>query len=380
MTVAAGASSVSCMNALRPRLVLVDRVLAIGLTAWLYAETWTTGSAQGHRVAVSLLWPWVTAAVALRRRFPTSVGVLAATIAIVAQAVWPSQVTGTAIGWMCDLYAITVWTSTRRFGGFVFFYLAASAASIALNPSGVRGLVFFTVVSTIVMSLVRIVVGGRERRVRLAERERDVAAREAVVEERARIARELHDVIAHHVSMIVLQAGAERHALADRRSSTGEVLETIERIGRDALTETRRLLGMLREGGSDPLAPQPGLADVDTLVSQVRDAGLPVQLEVEGERRDLPVGLDLSAYRIVQEALTNSLKHAGQATAAVRIRYHDDALELQIADDGTNTASRAGVGHGLVGMRERVALYGGILEARPRDGGGYLVRALLPIR
>ena len=161
MTVAAGASSVSCMNALRPRLVLVDRVLAIGLTAWLYAETWTTGSAQGHRVAVSLLWPWVTAAVALRRRFPTSVGVLAATIAIVAQAVWPSQVTGTAIGWMCDLYAITVWTSTRRFGGFVFFYLAASAASIALNPSGVRGLVFFTVVSTIVMSLVRIVVRRR---------------------------------------------------------------------------------------------------------------------------------------------------------------------------------------------------------------------------
>jgi signal transduction histidine kinase len=180
--------------------------------------------------------------------------------------------------------------------------------------------------------------------------------------------------------MIVLQAGAERHALDGRESSARDVLGTIERTGRDALAETRRLLGMLREGGADPLSPQPGLADLDLLVSQVRDAGLPVQLHVEGDRRDLPVGLDLSAYRIVQEALTNALKHAGRATAAVRIRYHDDALELQIADDGASTPTRATGGHGLVGMRERVALYGGTFEARPRDGGGYLVRALLPIR
>ena len=292
------------MHVLRPRLVLIDRVLAVVLTTWLFVETWTTGAAQGHRVAVSLLWPPVTAAVALRRRYPTEVGVLAATIAIVAQAVWPSQVTASAVAWMCALYAVTVWASIRRFAGFVGFYVAASAASTALDPSGFRGLTFFTVVSTIVMILVRIVVGGRERRVRLAERERDVAAREAVVEERARIARELHDVIAHHVSMIVLQAGAERHAL-EGESSTRDVLGTIERTGRDALTETRRLLGMLREDGTDPLSPQPGLADLDVLVSQVREAGLPVQLHVEGERRALPVGLDLSAYRIVQEALTN---------------------------------------------------------------------------
>ena len=200
-----------------------------------------------------------------------------------------------------------------------------------------------------------------------------------MVEERARIARELHDVIAHHVSMIGLQAGAERHAL-EGESSTRDVLGTIERTGRDALTERRRLLGMLREDGTDPLSTQPGLAHLDVLVSQVREAGLPVQLHVEGERRALPVGLDLSAYRIVQEALTNSLKHAGPATAAVRVRYHDDALELQIADDGTSTPSRANGGHGLVGMRERVALYGGSFEAHPRDEGGYLVRALLPIR
>jgi signal transduction histidine kinase len=368
------------MNVPRTRLVSVDRILAGVLTVWLFAETWATGSAQGHRIAVSLLWPAITVAVAVRRRYPTMVGVLAASIAIVAQSVWPSQVTAAAIGWMCDLYAITVWTGTRRFAAFVCFYLAASGASIALNPSGFRSTVFFTVVSAIVMLLVRIVVGGRERRVRLAERERDVAAREAVVEERARIARELHDVIAHHVSMIVLQAGAERHALDGRESSARDVLGTIERTGRDALAETRRLLGMLREGGADPLSPQPGLADLDLLVSQVRDAGLPVQLHVEGDRRDLPVGLDLSAYRIVQEALTNALKHAGRATAAVRIRYHDDALELQIADDGASTPTRATGGHGLVGMRERVALYGGTFEARPRDGGGYLVRALLPIR
>jgi len=380
MTRSATGTTVPGMHVLRPRLVLVDRVLAVVLTVWLFAETWATGSAEGHRVAVSLLWPPVAVAVAVRRRYPATVGFLAASLAIVAQAVWPSQVTASAIAWMCDLYAITVWTGTRRFGGFVCFYLVASAASIALNPSGFRGVVFFTAVSTIVMVLVRIVVGGRERRVRLAERERDVAAREAVVEERARIARELHDVIAHHVSMIVLQAGAERHALEDRDSSTREVLDTIERSGRDALTETRRLLGMLRDGGNDPLSPQPGLADLDTLVSQLRDAGLPVELHVEGERRKLPVGLDLSAYRIVQEALTNTLKHAGQATAAVRIRYDDDALELQIADDGASTMAHTNGGHGLVGMRERVALYGGTFEARPRDEGGYLVRALLPIR
>jgi signal transduction histidine kinase len=230
------------------------------------------------------------------------------------------------------------------------------------------------------MLLVRRVIGDRERRARIAERERDVAAREAVVEERARIARELHDVIAHHVSMIVVQAGAERRVLTDGNASTREVLESVEQTGRGALTEMRRLLGMLRGDANEPLAPQPGLDAVPTLVGQLREAGLPVELRVDGERRELPVGIELSAYRIVQEALTNALKHAGDARATVHVRYETDSLELEIADNGAGNGPRAdGGGHGLVGMRERVALYGGRFDARPDPRGGFVVRVRLPI-
>jgi signal transduction histidine kinase len=241
--------------------------------------------------------------------------------------------------------------------------------------------VSFTVITLVVMLLVRRVVGDRERRAQIAERERDLVAREAVVEERARIARELHDVIAHHVSMIVLQAGAERRVLDGANTSTREVLETVERTGRSALTEMRRLLGMLRGDANEPLTPQPGLTDVPVLVKQLREAGLPVELQVEGERRELPVGIELSAYRIVQEALTNALKHAGEASASVNIRYGSDSLELEIADDGRGaSAPVSSGGHGLVGMRERVALYGGHLDAGRRPSGGFVVRVLLPIQ
>ena len=202
-----------------------------------------------------------------------------------------------------------------------------------------------------------------------------------MVEERARIARELHDAIAHNVSMMVVQAGAERRVLEPSSDSTRDVLETIEKIGRGALTEMRRMVGMLRSDASDPLAPQPGLGDLPTLVAQVREAGLPVELELEGEPRELPVGIGLSAYRIVQEALTNALKHAGEAHATVRVRYGADALELEIVDDGPGGhAPVASGGHGLAGMRERVALYGGRLDAGRRPSGGFAVRVLLPIR
>jgi signal transduction histidine kinase len=225
------------------------------------------------------------------------------------------------------------------------------------------------------------VIGDRERRAQLAERERDLVAREAVVEERARIARELHDAIAHNVSMMVVQAGAERRVIGEENAPTREVLETIENIGRGALTEMRRLVGMLRSDAADPLEPQPGLADLSTLVAQVADAGLPVDLHVEGDERALPVGIELSAYRIVQEALTNALKHAGDARASVHVRYGRDSLELEISDDG-GVARQSAVsgGHGLVGMRERVALYGGSLHAGRRETGGFTVRVLLPIR
>jgi signal transduction histidine kinase len=180
--------------------------------------------------------------------------------------------------------------------------------------------------------------------------------------------------------MIVVQAGAERRVLGEANASTREVLETVEQIGRGALTEMRRLLGMLRGDANEPLTPQPGLDDVPTLVGQLREAGLPVELRVDGERRALPVGIELSAYRIVQEALTNALKHAGDARASVHVRYSPDSLELEIADDGAGDAARqAGGGHGLVGMRERVALYGGRIDASRRTEGGFVVRVKLPI-
>jgi signal transduction histidine kinase len=183
--------------------------------------------------------------------------------------------------------------------------------------------------------------------------------------------------------MMVLQAGAERRVLDGERSTTREVLEAIERTGRSSLTEMRRLVGMLRTDRADPLTPQPGLGDLPVLMTQVREAGLAVDFSVDGERPALPVGIELSAYRIVQEALTNVLKHAGDARASVRVRYTPDTVELEIVDDGRAAASSDLVplgGHGLVGMRERVALYGGRFSAGLRPEGGYAVHVLLPVR
>jgi len=259
--------------------------------------------------------------------------------------------------------------------------IAFATVASAAGPASLSNALQFGLISVVVMVLVRRVVGDRERRVQLAERERDLAAREAVVEERARIARELHDAIAHNVSMMVIQAGAERRVLDGTGGTTREVLETIERIGRGTLTEMRRLVGMLRSDTGEPLAPQPGLDDLPTLMQQVCEAGLPVELQVDGERRELPLGIELSAYRIVQEALTNALKHAGDAHASVHVHYGADSLELEIADDGEGAALPVSSGgHGLAGMRERVALYGGHLDAGHRQNGGFAVRVLLPIR
>jgi signal transduction histidine kinase len=214
------------------------------------------------------------------------------------------------------------------------------------------------------------------------EQEREERARLAVALERARIARELHDVIAHSVSVMVVQAAAERRVLGQEREQTRDVLEMIERTGRQALVELRRMLGVLRKT-DDPLllAPQPGLADLDGLLDQVREAGLPVALHIEGIRVPLPAGVELSAYRIVQEALTNTLKHAGRAHAVVTLRYLAGSLELNVVNDGEGlgAASASNGGHGLNGMRERVAMLGGSLHTGPRQSGGFAVTASLPL-
>ena len=227
---------------------------------------------------------------------------------------------------------------------------------------------------------------SRARALRMAMLEREQRQRErvAVGEERARIARELHDVVAHSVGAMVAQAQGARRQLDRDPERAREALETIERTGRAALDEMRRSLGVLRRSDADaPLAPQPGMDGLDALVEQARDSGLTVELVTEGEPAPLPAGVDLSAYRIVQEALTNTLKHAGPVPARVAVRYGGQKLELEISDDGApgrtpNDVPNAG-GQGLLGMRERVALYGGDLHTGHRPEGGFVVRASLPL-
>jgi signal transduction histidine kinase len=367
-----------------PRLridpVKLDYAVAAVTTVVAQIEIWFGNEVHDHRLWGALVVNVPTLSIAIRRRYPALVGTAVPVFAASQHALERDpQIVAGPIGYFCALYALAVWTPSRKFWLGLGLIFAADLASSAGPGGNMKNTVPFTVVSLAAVLLVRRVIGERERRAELAERERDVVAREAVVEERARIARELHDVIAHNVSMMVVQAGAERRVVEE--GSTHDVLETVEQIGRSALTEMRRLVGMLRTDGDDPLAPQPGLEDLPTLAQQVREAGLPVELRVEGERRQLPAGIELSAYRIVQEALTNALKHAGNARAEVHVRYGPDSLELEIVDDGAAPAAEApSGGHGLVGMRERVALYGGRLDAGRRASGGFAVRVLLPIR
>jgi signal transduction histidine kinase len=220
-----------------------------------------------------------------------------------------------------------------------------------------------------------------EERAALLEHEREETERAAVVEERRRIARELHDVIAHSVTLMTVQAGAARLLLAEDPERAREPVLSVEETGRRALAELRRMLGILRSDEAEAsLAPQPGLARIDDLLAQARRAGLPVELAIAGETRVLPPGVDLAAYRIVQEALTNAHRHAGPAHAQVFLRYGSEALELEVTTDGRDAANGADRGgHGLVGMRERVALYDGTFEAGPSADGGYVVRARLPV-
>jgi signal transduction histidine kinase len=216
-----------------------------------------------------------------------------------------------------------------------------------------------------------------------AEEEREAHRSAAVADERRRVAREMHDIVAHSISVMVVQAGGARRILERDPQRAEEAAARIERTGREALTEMRRLLGVLQPD-ERPVTrePQPGLAGLEALVERSRAAGLEVTLRVEGERPELPGGLDLAAYRVVQEALTNCLRHAGGAPAEVTVRYGDEALELEIADRGPGPVERVdgGRGHGLVGMRERMRLYDGEIDAGPRPGGGFRVRARVPVR
>jgi signal transduction histidine kinase len=220
---------------------------------------------------------------------------------------------------------------------------------------------------------------ARERALK-AEQEREVRARLAVSDERARIARELHDVVGHSVSVMTVQASAARRLLRPHQEKEREALLVVEQTGREALAEMRRLVGVLRRPEEAPaLAPQPSLEQIERLVESAREAGLPVDLRIEGDPVQLPAGVDLTAYRLVQEGLTNAIKHARAQKAEVVVSYADGHVELTVSDDGRGGGDGGGGGHGLVGMRERVSVYGGELDAGPRAEGGFRLRARLPV-
>jgi signal transduction histidine kinase len=270
---------------------------------------------------------------------------------------------------------------------------AAAATAVALViPSFGRGVsepIFVVAMYAVFAAAWALGDGLRSRRAYLAEletraehaeREQEERARRAVAEEQARIARELHDVVSHNVSVMVVQAAAGGDVFAKDPERAREALGSIESTGREALSELRRLLGVVRpaeENARPGFVPQPGLARLPELVEQVAGAGLEVELTVAGQPRELPAAMDLSAYRIVQEALTNTLKHARASKADVALRYGDASLELEVLDDGSGTGG-GGSGRGIIGMRERTALFGGELLAGPRPGGGFAVRATLP--
>lgn len=358
----------------------LDRLVAAVLLVAAELQVWLGSTGYPHRIGAAAIAAAVTASVAVRRRYPLAVGLTVSTVFGLEIAFWgdPQNVAVT-VACLCALYAMTVWTTTRQFLVGIASVPAIDVVAAAGPKQSLRTTDGFAIVTPIVMLLVRRVIGDRERRAELAERERDLVAREAVVAERTRIARELHDVVAHSVSVMVVQAQAGPRLLGSPDHAR-EAFSAIEGAGRGALVELRRLLGVLREADSEvSKGPQPGLDSIASLVDQVREAGLPVDLRIEGVPAELPAGIGLTAFRIVQEALTNTLKHAGSAEAEVVVRYRPDTLELEILDNGAGMPKSTGPGHGLLGMQERIAVYGGTFEAGARNGHGFAVRARLPL-
>jgi signal transduction histidine kinase len=294
------------------------------------------------------------------------------------------------IGFLLALYCVGRWAVGRQLvAGVALMLVAIPVAAIEPGQSVAIGdIVYFLVFfgGPVLVGRVVFIRQNREvallRRTTILEREQELAAQQAVARERARIARELHDVVSHAISVIVLQARGGRTVLEVDPARTCEALDVIERAGEQALGEMRRLLGVLRSDEEESeLTPQPGVAQLPFLLEQMRATGLGVTLAVEGDAVDLPPGIDVSAYRIVQEGLTNALKHAGDAEATVTVRYLPRQLEVEIVDDGSGvaTGSGGGSGYGLVGIRERVGIYGGTFEYGRPPVGGFRVRALLPL-
>lgn len=294
-----------------------------------------------------------------------------------------SFVQGDLVPWSFFLF-LAVMSSAFLFGYLPNLRLAVAGLAIAYaavvvvvvnEPGEGMGDIFFI---SIVLSIIWFAAAALRRRFAQAT-EAQERAQHAVADERARIARELHDIVGHHVSVMTVQAGAVRRLLKPEQDREREALLTVEQTGREALAEMRRLVGVLRRPEEGPaLAPQPSLQHLGKLVEHVREAGLPVELRVEGTPVQLAPSIDLTAYRLVQEGLTNALKHADASSAEVVVRWREGEVELVVADDGRGGDGQGG-GHGLVGMRERVSVYGGELEAGPGPEGGFALRARLPL-
>jgi signal transduction histidine kinase len=369
----------------------VDQLVALVLLVVLELEVWI-GSSVPDRVPAALACVVISGAVAFRRPRPVEVVlVLVALVALQAALADGHKLpVANALAVMLVFYGLGAFAPKPKSRWVLGLAVLVTSIGQLTKPGGgistaaaVEG---FGVLLPWALGRTVRERGVREREYReLAEQldaGRDLNARTAAHGERARIARELHDVIAHSVSVMVIQAGGARMVMNSSPERAAASLQSVERAGREALAEMRRLLGVL-DGDGDPraLAPQPGLADIDELLARTRASGLAADLRVDGEPAAVSPALDLCAYRIVQEALTNAIKHAAPARAEVRVRWGQDALELEISDDGRGpgTINDASGGHGIAGMRERAGLHGGSIQTGAAPGGGFTVRARLPL-
>jgi signal transduction histidine kinase len=378
------------MRRLPPQLI--DRLLCLGVFAMFVVDLASAPDWRGPAWLNILLLACFTPLPLLRRTRPLlALGLWAGLIVVMASLLTnPYGLTGAFIGLFVYPFAVGAYVEGKLAWVAVPIIYGVMTVMTLANDVFIWGDIFFPgtfgamffLGGRAVRSRSRLTAELHEAALRATE-EREAAAARAMAEERRRIAREMHDVVAHSVSMMVIQAGGARRILERDPPRAEAAGALIEKTGREALREMRTLLGVLHADDEHAdYAPQPSLRDIEALVERARAAGLPVELTVEGRRRDLPAGIDLAAYRVVQEALTNVVKHGGGAETEVRVRYQADAVEVTVADrgGGTMTARLEGSGHGLAGMRERVRVYGGELHAGRVRGGGFEVRALLPVQ
>ena len=377
------------------RALFLDAVLAVSLGIVSIFVASRVAEAEGATLQIGAVALLVLQSVALivRRRWPMVVyGIVGFSTVAYAWLGYPESVGG--FGVLIAIYTVAAHLPVGEAVVAAAIYVVGMALSLVgfARDSGLAVDIVFADFLVNLLALVlawtvgvtvrtrRAYVAALEARAELLEREREDNARLAVALERGRIAREMHDVVAHNVSVVVVQAAAAERLVESDPERARQAMRDVATTGRQALTEMRRLLGVLRDGdASDDLGPQPGVAELRALAGRVEDAGMQVELSIQGEERPLPASAALSVYRIVQEALTNSLRHAGPARARVILRYLPDALEVQVSDNGSGGMPPAEHGgHGLIGMRERVALFGGELTAGPRPEGGYAVVARIP--